>query len=554
MVAVLAVGCIPGLAQPQALREKAKADFDKVDAEPIPDAASTEVCVQSNAAAIPVTRAEERYLVYYRKGYCELFGALISGASDSFQAAARDFNESIGAWPKKATTPPPGGLRALVWIAHLEQGRQADTYPDTGRELGALVSGAAGACPATPIMATGFCTALIETARTWLGWLAATKNDFAEAARVLEQVSSAASPWAMWVQGRVAQQQNHTAEAIALYEKTLAAWSAAAASKNPDVVTLLGPKLDTGAVHYQLGAADYSVQKYDLAITHFDASLKARPNNSFAIFLRARSKDALHLAVPAMNDYALAVQTARIENDSSWNVAQAHYYRGLLLYQAKDFPGAEGEFSLAMSGRLPDVAAWKIMAAVAGGACQSIGQLETAAAAASSQFPKAGADSLIFDCRLKQAKTLDQYLALAKLYEKRLDDKKLHELKAIIANVFADQGVAAEDGKDPYGAVNAYRKAIEWNPGNSKARFNLGAIYIEDKRYELAEAEYRALVDADASDYEAHYWLAQSILAQRPAPERVAAACGLLQKALSINDAEKKAQFAKAIAAAKCPK
>jgi len=26
-----------------------------------------------------------------------------------------------------------------------------------------------------------------------------------------------------------------------------------------------------------------------------------------------------------------------------------------------------------------------------------------------------------------------------------------------------------------------YRKAIEWNPHNSKARFNLGAIYIEDK-------------------------------------------------------------------------
>jgi tetratricopeptide (TPR) repeat protein len=545
MVAMLAAGCIPGFAQPQSLREKAKADFDKVDAEPIPDAASTEACVQSNAAAIPVTRAEDRYVVYYRKAYCELFGALISGASEGFQGAARDFSEAIGNWPKKAATPPPGGLRALVWIAHLEQGRAVDTYPDLGRELGTLVSSDTPVCPVTPVMATGFCTALIDTARTWLGWLSYSKNDFAEAVRVLDQVSSAVSPWAVWVRGRLAHQQNHVAEAIVLYEKTLAAWSAAAASKNPDVVTLLGPKLDTGSVHYQLGAADYSLQKYDLAITHFDGSLKTRPNNS---------KDALHLAMPAMNDYALAVQTARIENDSSWNVAQAHYYRGLLLFQAKDFPGAEGEFSQAISGRLPDVAAWKIIASVAGGACQSIEQLETAAAAASSQFPKAEADSMVFDCRLKQTKTLDQYIALATLYEKRLDDKKLHDLKAVIANVYADQGVVAEDGKDPYAAVNAYRKAIEWNPGNSKARFNLGAIYIEDKRYELAEAEYRALVDADASDYEAHYWLAQSILAQRPAPERVAAACGLLQKALSVNDAEKKAQFAKAIAAAKCPK
>jgi tetratricopeptide (TPR) repeat protein len=145
-------------------------------------------------------------------------------------------------------------------------------------------------------------------------------------------------------------------------------------------------------------------------------------------------------------------------------------------------------------------------------------------------------------------------MAVAKLYENRLDANKLHDLKALIANFYADQGVAAEDGKDPYAAVNAYRKALEWNPANSKARFNLGAIYIEDKRYELAEAEYRALVDADASDYEAHYWLAQSILAQHPPPDRVAAACGLLQEALAINDPDKKAQFSKAMRTANCPK
>jgi tetratricopeptide (TPR) repeat protein len=145
-------------------------------------------------------------------------------------------------------------------------------------------------------------------------------------------------------------------------------------------------------------------------------------------------------------------------------------------------------------------------------------------------------------------------MALAKLYEKRLDQGKLRELKTLIANGYAAQGVAAEDGKDPYSAVAAYRKAIEWDPGNSKARFNLGAIYIEDKHFEQAEAEYRALVEADGNDYEAHYWLAQSILAQRPGPERVTEACGLLQKALAINDPAKKARFVKAMAGANCPK
>ena len=538
---------------------KAKFDFDKVDASPIPDAASTQACVQSNAAALPVTRADERYLVYYRKGYCELFRGLIDGASESFQEAAKDFNDAIATWPKKATTPPPGGLRALVSIAHLEQGRLADSYPDLGRELGTMVE--EPGCLTTPLMARAFCTAVIDTARTWLGWLAYNKNDFAEAARVLEPLTHGTpiSPWALWIQGRLAQQQNHVAEAVALYEKTLAAWTAATGAAAPDVMTLLGPRLDIGAVHYQLALADSSQQKYESAISHFDASLKARPKNSYAIFLRARAKEAMHLNGAALEDYALATQTARAENDSSWNVGQAHYSRGLLLYQAKNYPAAEVEFSLALAGRLgdlgkPDVNAWKIMSAVAGSGCKSSDALDAAMETASDKFPKAQANALVFDCRLKQATTLDQQ-ALAKLYEKRPDQGKLRELKTLIANgcVVQGRGGGRREGSRTGQGRLAGRRS-EWDPGNSKARFNLGAIYIEDKHFEQAEAEYRALVDADGNDYEAHYWLAQSILAQRPPPERVADACELLQKALAIDDPAKKAQFLKAMGAANCPK
>ena len=128
----------------------------------------------------------------------------------------------------------------------------------------------------------------------------------------------------------------------------------------------------------------------------------------------------------------------------------------------------------------------------------------------------------------------------------------MRELRNQIAAGYAEQGIAAEDRKDSYSAVAAYRHALEWNPTNAKARFNLGAIYIEDKRFNLAEAEYRALVDADATDYEAQYWLAQSILAQRPSQPRVVAACELLRRSMAIEDAQKKAEFAKAFAAAKC--
>jgi tetratricopeptide (TPR) repeat protein len=559
VLALAVTGLAPGQS-PALSAAKAKADFEKVDSEPIPTIVSTLACVQSNAAALPLVRPDERYLVYYRKGYCELFGALPTGASETFQAAARDFADVIANWPKKATTPPPGGLRALISIAHLEQGRMADSYPDMERDLGAVV--AQPACAPTPIMAVKFCDALVDTARTWLGWLSYQKNDFAEAARAFEPFAQTnpPNPWALWISGRQAQQQNHIDEATALLEKTLAAWSAAEKSPNPDVVTLLGPKLDAASIEYQLALADYSRQRYDSAINHLDGAIKGSPRNSYAIFLRARSKEGLHLNVAAMEDYALAAQTARSSSDAIWNVGQANYYRGLLLYQAKDYTRAEAEFSNALGGRLgdipaADVTAWRNLAGVAARGCgSSLDQLESAAKAASSQFPKDQANALVFDCHMKQATTLDQYVALEKAYASRLDPATLKGLRARIANEYADQGVAAEDRKDPYSAVIAYRQAIEWNPASSKAHFNLGAIYIEDKRYNLAEVEFRELVQADSNDYEAHYWLAESILAQHPEPERAAAACALLNRAVLIQDPQKKVEFTNALAAAKCGK
>ena len=94
---------------------------------------------------------------------------------------------------------------------------------------------------------------------------------------------------------------------------------------------------------------------------------------------------------------------------------------------------------------------------------------------------------------------------------------------------------------------------IHWWP-YSQASVEASWPIMVPKAGGITEAEYRALVEADANDYESHYWMAQSILAQHPAPERVADACELLQKALAINDPAKKAQFLKAMGAANCPK
>ena len=203
----------PGHAQPLSLRVKAKFDFDKVDASPIPDIASTQACVQSNTAALPVTRADERYLVYYRKGYANCsepdrryFGEL-SGSCQRLQRgdshlAEESYDSAAGRIARWS--------RSRIW----RKAGWRTPSPTWGRELGTMVE--EPGCLTTPLMARAFCTAVIDTARTWLEWLAYNKNDFAEAARVLEPLTHGApvSPWALWIQGRLAQQQNHMAEAV----------------------------------------------------------------------------------------------------------------------------------------------------------------------------------------------------------------------------------------------------------------------------------------------------------------------------------------------------
>ena len=369
---------------------KAGLDFDKVDAAPIPTIQDAMSCVQSNAAAVAAVRTEERYLFQFRKGYCELFGAVVTGTSDGFRAAAADFTDAVFSWPLKTVPGPPSALPALISIAHLEQGRMVDSYPDLARELESIL--AVSGCPATPIMSPAFCSDLLATAKVWLGWLAYRKGDLAKAAQGFAVYPG--DPWSLWMAGRIAQQRKQLTEASSLYQKALDGWAASEKSPNPDVVTLLGPKPDPIAVYFQLGQIDYEAGRYASAIPRFDAVIKATPKNSYAIFLRARSKDALQQYAAALDDYVLAVQTATTYTDGSWNIGQAYYYRGPPVLPAEGFHprrvGASNALAAAPK-EIPatDVTAWRAMAVVSGSDCgTSIDVLESAAQASSDQFPK----------------------------------------------------------------------------------------------------------------------------------------------------------------------
>jgi hypothetical protein len=116
---------------------KAVQDFERVDAAPLPKIEDTMSCVQSQAAALPAVRPEERFLYQYRKGYCELLGAAVTSNSERFRAAAADFEAALANWPGRMAGPP-AGLPAMLAIARLDQGRGLDAFPDLARDLTAV--------------------------------------------------------------------------------------------------------------------------------------------------------------------------------------------------------------------------------------------------------------------------------------------------------------------------------------------------------------------------------------------------------------------------------
>jgi tetratricopeptide (TPR) repeat protein len=534
----------------QAPAIRAKQSFETVDAAPRPGLEPSVACVQAHTALLNMAK-QERHLVLYRRGYCGLFAGLASGQSAPFRAAAEDFQQAIAAWPRVGL--PPAGLAVLAQIARLEEGRRAGDHPELARELDLAVR---GACSESPAMQTSFCNALVVSGRTWLGWLAMRVSNLEGAANAV--AATPQTPWAKWIAGRVAQRNERLDEAASAFGQALDAWSAAEKAAAPDVGTLLGPKPDLPEFFYHLGLANFAIKKHDAAIGALDQAVTRNGRNAHAIFVRGRAKQALGLDPAALSDFALAIQTSQANNDATWPSGEASFYRGMLRYKNSDFKGAEEEFATAIEGKLleiaqADVTAWRMLAAVSGGACESSAKmLEQAMAAASQRFPKDDAMGALYACRQRRATTLDQFVELEREFRGKIPPPREAELRAKIAELYADQGVAAEDKRDTAGALAAYRNAVEWNPRNAKARFNLGAIYLEAGKFEEAETQYRAVVTADASDFEAHYWLALSMQAQRPGSERKEEICRLLKKSVETTDVEKRTQFHKALAGAKC--
>lgn len=533
-LAVLCLTTVPcGLTLPadRSRIQQAESAFDRVQASPAPDANEAASCVAAQDALLPKTKPGDRWLVHYRRGFCALILAARRNDRSGYGTAVQEFSETAESLPSVLKKQIPQGLTALQAIS-TALAADPDKVP-----VGDLKSVSDSArCFDSALMSARMCMLLSDAAAVWIGWSAYRKDDLNAAAAALEKVP--ASPWTAWVSGSLAWHQHRWPEAAALYTRAIAGWSSPSG-----LVELFAPKPDIATAWYQLGATQYQAGDYGSAIASFDAAVRESHGGSWYIFVRARAKEMLGLREAALADYELASRDK-----------QTSFYSAMRWLRQAEFTRANAGFTAALAALPPDipradVEGWRTVAVLGEGRCADPPDL----ANASVFFPKDEVEASVLECRLAAASTLGQLLAL----EEQLGDGaaalKKSSFAARMAQAYVKQGVAAEDRKDTYSAALSYRRALEWNPGDAKARFNLGAIYIGDRKYDLAEAQYRALVNADVRDAEARYWLAATILAQHPAAARRSEACRLLRETLPAVDANRRKQFASALSAAGCP-
>jgi tetratricopeptide (TPR) repeat protein len=245
------------------------------------------------------------------------------------------------------------------------------------------------------------CERLLQTGRQWLGWMAFERDDLYEAAKDLAAMPETA--WFHWIAGRQAFADRKYKDAAAQYGEAVNLWTRGRTDQS--LVARLAPQPEMAVALGDLGAAQLLSGNASAAIGNLDASIKADSERAQTIYLRARAKELAGQTEQALADYSLASRAA-FAHAQDLASGEAHLYRGIMMYRRQDYSHAEEEFSSALNFDIsatmrPDAAAWRHMAAVAGGACgASRGYLEESLAGVSPYFPKDEARKVAASCPL----------------------------------------------------------------------------------------------------------------------------------------------------------
>jgi tetratricopeptide (TPR) repeat protein len=392
-----------------ALSLRAQTDFDRVALAAAPELRDTTACIQSEAALLPVAPPEELAVVHFRKGYCTLANAGITGDPSAWRDAAAEFDRAIEVWPARVAAlmrrklpmeQVSTGVRVLAQIARLQANEAAPD--DAARDLDIALG--THFCPAG-VMPPQLCEEVIGVGQQWQGWIALRGGDLSAAAR-----DFASTPgWAPWIAGREAFRRARYAEAAADDRRAIADWDAARRQVPLPILARISPAPDLSGAYTELGGAQLLAGNPAAAIATLTQAVKERSTNSQALYLRARAQEIAGRTEAAQSDYSLASRTA-FANATDLATGDAHLYRGILLFRRKQYAEAEDEFSSALNFEIPasmraDAGAWRRLAAVVSGSCEaSRSALEQALPTVSPYFPKDEARAALAGCAARSAR------------------------------------------------------------------------------------------------------------------------------------------------------
>jgi hypothetical protein len=377
-----------------ALETAAQEDFDRV-LTVAPDLESATKCLQSQAMLLAVATPGETPPILFRKAYCQLANAAatqnrtaIGQAAEMFDEAVADGEASLTKQKIPFSVPPT--WRILASVARLNAGVPPESQEQS---LSRAVDSDAGDRSGCQGNAAGveFCHTVHQLGSAWLGWIALRRGDPLVAGRRFTDGN--APGWTKWVAGMDAYRRGNYAGAAADYGSAIGMWREA----RPDsLAQRISPQPPLSKALADWGGAQLAANDLNGALANLDAAVKSDSANARALYLRGLTKQHLGRNDAAMEDLNLASRAAFAKNGDA-SAAEAHLYRGISLYWRKEFMRAEDEFASAMNGGVAepwqsDARAWRLLAAVAGGACgDSRRALESAMTSISPYFPKADA-------------------------------------------------------------------------------------------------------------------------------------------------------------------
>lgn len=382
-----------------AMRVRAQTDFDRVTSAAFPELPDTTRCVQSQAVLLPVVGPAGEAVVRFRMGWCQLLGASLTDSRAAYGQAAREFARAMAAWPARSLEPIPAPLQVLSGISRLQQGAEPHSLPDIRAGFEAAL--ATRSCP-DELLSPRVCQEVIALARLWLGWTLLEEGKLADATVHLLRFPELG--WADWSAGRQALEWGRARDAADRIGQAVERWTAARKYPRGGTLRLLAPKPDLPRALAELGMARYLAGDFAGAVQSLDAAVKQRPWDARSIFTRGLARDALGQTEAALADYQLASRTAFANPGLSSASAQAHLYRGVWHFRRGAWTRAEDEFAGALNARpepalRADIAAWRHLSAVAGGACESsAAELGRALSDVSGLFPREEAQARLAAC------------------------------------------------------------------------------------------------------------------------------------------------------------